>query len=95
MLSQDIVELSYKKLHRGDKLDETFRHEDRTEVPTLVGTLHDHIAKLTYDLVERHVLCLHFLRDEAEVGLALKGAFEGDMACRAAHELDEVIVFLR
>ena len=41
-------------------------------------------------MVEGHVLLLHFLTYEADVGLALKCALECDMACRASHHLYEV-----
>ena len=48
------------------------------------------LAYLLDDLVERHVLCLYLLGYEADVGLALQGAFQGDVAGRTSHELDEV-----
>ena len=52
------------------------------------------VGDVAYDVVEAHVALLNFFGDETYVGLTLESTFKCDVACRAAHEFDEVPVFL-
>ena len=89
-----IVELGDQALHRGDELDQTLGDKHGTEVPAHLGALTDYVADVVYDIVESHLLGLNFLGDETDVGLSLESAFQGDVAGAAAHQLDEVVIFL-
>jgi siroheme synthase (precorrin-2 oxidase/ferrochelatase) len=59
VLSEDIVELVDKLLHRGDELDKTFGDEDSTEVPAKACTLGDEVSDLAYNVVEGHAFSLY------------------------------------
>ena len=94
MASEEFVEFGDEALDLGDEFDEAFGDEDRTEVVAFGCTCcHDACDVVDY-VGEAHVACFDFLGDEADVGLGLKSALEGDVACRAAHQFDEVPVFL-
>ena len=91
--SEQIVEFGDEFLHGGDELNETFGNEHRAEVVAGGSALGHHFSDVGHDVVERHVLLFHFFAHDADIGLALQGAFQSDMAGGAAHELDEVPVF--
>ena len=90
---EGVIELCDELLDGGDELDETFWDKDCTEVVALLRTCGNDAGDVVHDVVEALLLLLDFLRDEADVGLGLERAFEGDMAGAAAHQLDEVPVF--
>ena len=87
-----VVELGDELLKRGDELDEAFGDEDSTEVVAGGCTLSDYTCDVGHHVVEALLLGFHFFRDEADVGLHLEGAFEGDVRGGATHEFDEVPV---
>ena len=91
-IGQHFVEFGNQFLDSGDELNQTFGDEHRTEVVSIGSALSHDIGDVAYHFVQAHSLLLDFLGDEANVGLGLKGALEGDMASRATHEFDEVPV---
>ena len=91
--SEEVVEFGDELFHCGDELNEAFGNEHRTEIITVCGTLCHNAGDIGYDVVERLVLFLNLFAHDANVGLALQGTFEGDMAGGAAHKFDEVPVF--
>ena len=80
VLSKQVVEFLNKDTHGRDELDQSFGDEYRTEVQSGIGAINDHLHDLLHDIVERHVLGFHPLRDEADVRLGLQGALKGDVA---------------
>ena len=94
MLSQEVVQLSDQTLHCRNELDQALRDQHRTEVVTLSGTLSHDVGDISHDLIQRHVLCLNLLRDDADVRLCLQGALQSDVRSGTTHQLDEVPVFL-
>ena len=90
---EHVVEFGDEVFHRGDEFDEAFGDEDDTEVVAVLGAAGHGVGDVVYNVLEREVLGLYFFGDDADVGLGLEGTFEGDVACGAAHELDEVPVF--
>ena len=60
----------------------------------MLGACGHDVGYRAYDILQGQVLGLDLLGYDAYVGLCLEGAFEGDVRGRAAHELDEVPVFL-
>ena len=94
VFGKDVVELGDEALDGGDELDEAFGNEHCAEVVAIVGAGGHYVGDGVDNVVEGHVLCLNFFRNDADVGLGLEGTFEGDVAGRAAHEFDEVPVFL-
>ena len=91
--SEEVVELGDELFHCGDELNESFGNEHSAKVIAVGGTLGNNAGDIGYDIVERLVLFLNFFAHDANVGLALQGTFEGDMAGGAAHKFDEVPVF--
>ena len=91
--SDEVVELGDELLDGGDELDESFGHEDGTEVHAACGTVGHDASDIGDDVVERLVLGLHLLADEGDVGLHLQGALQRDVAGATTHQLDEVPVF--
>ena len=89
---KEVVELGDEFFERGDELDEAFGDEHRAEVIAGFGALGDNACDVSHHVVEALFLSLHFFGDEADVGLHLQGAFEGDVRSRATHEFDEVPV---
>ena len=89
---KEVVELGDEFFERGDELDEAFGDEHRAEVVAGFGALGDNACDVSHHVVEALFLSLHFFGDEADVGLHLQGAFEGDVRSRATHEFDEVPV---
>ncbi len=94
VFGQKVVKLGNQALHGRDKLDKPFGNQHDTEVHTALCTLHNNISDRINNLVKGHILFLNLFRDDADVRLALKGAFQCDMAGRTPHEFDKVIIFL-
>ena len=90
---EQVVELVDEAANGRNKLDETLRDENHAEVVAFLCALCHCRGNLLNNLVESHVLGLNLLRDEADVRLGLKGAFQGDVRGRASHQLDEVPIF--
>ena len=91
---QKVVELGYEVFHSGNELDETFGNQHGTEVVAVGSAGGNDAGHVINHVVEGHVLCLNLFGDDADVGLCLEGAFKSDVGSGAAHELDEVPVFL-
>ena len=91
-VGEDFVEFCDKLLDRRDELDDSLRNEDGTEVVSCCGTFCNDFGDVGDHIVKRHILCLDFLADKADVRLGLESALKGDVRCAAAHELDEVPV---
>ena len=89
-----IVEFSNQFLHCWNELNQAFRDEHRTEVVAISSTVSHHLSDFSHDVVERLVVGFHLFADDAVVRLSLKRTFKSDVRSRAAHELDEVPVFL-
>ena len=90
--SKHVVQLSDKFLDSRDELNDTLRNDDGTEVVTISSTSGNSIGDVGNNVVEALCLSLYLLRNEADVGLRLQGALQGDMRSRATHHLDEVPV---
>ena len=91
-ISQHFVELLDELLDGRDELDKTLWDEHCTEVVAVFCTAGDDVGDVVHDVVETHLLLLHLLADETDVGLCLQCALQCDVACAAAHKLDEVPV---
>lgn len=75
-----------------DEFEEAFRNEGHTEVLAFSGTGSDDVCDVLDDLLQLHLLALHFFGNEADVRMSLEGGFKSDVGSGAAHELDEVPV---
>ena len=85
-----------RRFNGRDELDEAFGNEHGAEVHAFRGAFGNNVGDVVDDVDEAHVvLGFDFFADDADVGLGLKGTFEGDMAGRAAHQFNEMPVFLR
>ena len=80
-------------LDGGDKLDEALGDKHGAVVVAVLSTLGHDVGDVAYNVVEAHCLSLNLLTYEADVRLGLQSALQGDVACAAAHEFDEVPVF--
>ena len=69
---KQVVEFINKTADGRNKLDEALRDEHHTKVLALLCTISYGRSHLLDDLVEGHILCLHLLGDDANVGLALE-----------------------
>ena len=94
VLRQHVVQLLYQHTHSGDELNKSLGDEHGTEVQSGVRTVNNHLHYLLHNIVQRHILCLYLLRNQADIRLALQCALKGDMRSRATHQADEVPVFL-
>ena len=93
MSSQQVIKLLDEAADSRDELDEALRDKHHTEVVAILCTLSHCCSNLLNDLVQRHILLLDLLRDEADVRLCLECALQSDMRSGTTHELDEVPVF--
>ena len=66
---------------------------DSAEVVAFCSAAGDCVGDVVDNVLKGHVLGFDFFGNDADVGLSLKTAFECDMACRTAHQFDEVPVF--
>ncbi len=90
MSGEQVVELVDEATDCRYKLDKALRNEHHTEVVAILSTLSNSRGDLLNNLIERHVLGLNLLRDDADVRLGLESALKGDVRSRTAHELNEV-----
>ena len=91
---EKVIELCYQLLDRGDKLDEALWNQHDTKVVAVLGAVGYGLSNIVDDILQGLTLLLYFLRDDANIGLGLECALQSDMACRTAHEFDEVPVLL-
>ena len=91
-ICQHLVELLDELLDGGDELDEALGDEHSAEVVALLSAGGNDVGDVVHHVIQAHLLGLHLLTDEADVGLSLQGALQCDVAGAAAHELDEVPV---
>ena len=91
-IGQHFVEFGNQFLDSGDELNQTFGDKHRTEVITIGSALSHDIGDVVHHLIQAHSLLFDFLGDEANVGLGLEGALEGDMAGGTTHKFNEVPV---
>jgi len=91
---EDVVELGDQGLHFRDEFDQAFRNQRDAEIHSGGGAGGDDVGDAVDDLAEGHLLLGDFLGDDRDVRLGLERAFESDVRRRAAHQLDEVPVFL-
>ena len=91
---EEFVDLGDQPGELGNEFHDTFGDDDHAEVLAVRRALFHGISDVSGDLREGHLLLSHFLTDEADVGLGLQGAFQGNVGSGTAHDLDEMPVLL-
>ena len=94
VFSQEVVQFGDQAFHSRNEFDQTFGDQHRTEVVTVGSTFCNDFCDIGNDIVQRHVLCFHFFRYDRDIRLCLQSTFQCDVRSRAAHQFDEVPVFL-
>ena len=87
---QQIIEFANQSTNRGDKLYQSFGNQNHAEVHSPTCSVGHGRSNLLNDLVECHIFLLHFLRDNADIRLALQRTLQSDVRCRSSHQLDEM-----
>ena len=91
-ICQHLIELCNELLDGRDELNQAFGNDNSTEVVAVGSTVGNSLSDVSNNIVERHLLSLYLLADEADIGLALQSALQSDVRSRTTHHLDEVPV---
>ena len=91
--SEQVVQFGDKSFHCRDKLDKTLWNKNCAEVVAVFSTCGNDVSDVVYNIVESHIFCLDFFRNDTYVRLNLKCAFQCDVRCGATHQFDEVPIF--
>ena len=79
MSGKQIVEFSDETADSRNELYESLRNQHHAEVVALLCTMCHSSSDALNDLIERHVLFLNFLRDQANIGMCLKSTLQSDV----------------
>ena len=60
IFSKEVVQLSDQTFHSRNKLDQTFRDQNRTEVVALSSPVSYYLSNVSYYIVQRHIFCFNF-----------------------------------
>ena len=94
MSSHGVVQFGNQALHFGNEFHQSFGNQNDSKVFLVLCTLGDNTANIIGNSTQGHLLCLNFLRNQANIRLCLQGAFQSNVAGRASHQLDKVPVLL-
>ena len=64
-----------------------------TEVMSLCSTVGYHLSDISHYIIQRHIFCFNFFRNDTDVRLYLQSTFQCDVRSRTTHQFDEVPVF--
>ena len=92
---QKLVDLADQDGELRNELNHALRNDNDAKVLSLCGSLLHRVRDVIRDLGQGLLLLLYFLRNQADVRLALQSALQSHMGSGTAHNLDEVPVFLR
>ena len=92
--ARQLVDLSDQCGELGNEFYNAFRDDCNTEVHALCCSLCYRISDVVSDLGQGHLLCCNFFGNQADVRLGFQCALQSNMGSAAAHNLDEVPVFL-
>ena len=94
MSSHGVVQFGNQALHFGNEFHQSFGNQNDSKVFLVLCTLGDNTANIIGNSTQGHLLCLNFLRNQANIRLCLQGAFQSNVAGGASHQLDKVPVLL-
>ena len=59
---------------------------------SLCSTIGNGLSDISHYIIQRHILCFNFLRNNTDIRLYLQSTFQSNMRSRTAHQFDEVPV---
>ena len=91
--SQEVVQFSNQTFHSRDEFDQSFRNQYCTEIMSLCSTICYHFSDISHYIIQRHIFCFYFFRNDTYVRLYLQSTFQRDVRSRTPHQFDEMPIF--